>query len=276
MNRSLPLLSLLMVLIAYGCTPGQPDDRELMIIAHRGGVVDHQHSENSFEALEAAIEQGYTHVEVDARITKDGHVVCFHNDELWEEAGINGKISELPLDSVTQIILTRSQEPIPTFAEYAARCTGRIGLMVDLKGCEDRYIDQYAREIEDALAAQGLLQDALLLINKIPKNNQDKIVEKFAGKARVSWRRSLKETKAAASQDPAFAQKYYVFNHGADFSKEDVQGFQQLGLKVIVSVNVGHYRDVDHRRLAEEHLRRAIDWGMDGVQIDSEYDAWVF
>ena len=81
-----------------------------MIIAHRGGVVDEQHSENSFKALEEAIGRGYTHVEIDARITGDGHVVCFHDDELDKEAGIEGKISELPRDSVTRIILARSHE----------------------------------------------------------------------------------------------------------------------------------------------------------------------
>ena len=65
-------------------------DRPDILIAHRGGVVDEERSQNSFKALEEAIRRGYSHVEIDARITADGHVVCFHNDELMEEAGING------------------------------------------------------------------------------------------------------------------------------------------------------------------------------------------
>ena len=69
-----------------------------MIIAHRGGVVDTERSENSFNALQEAILRGYTHVEIDARITADGHVICFHNDDLMEEAGMEGKISEMPRD----------------------------------------------------------------------------------------------------------------------------------------------------------------------------------
>jgi len=38
-----------------------------MIIAHRGGVVDAERSENSLKALQEAILRGYTHVENDAR-----------------------------------------------------------------------------------------------------------------------------------------------------------------------------------------------------------------
>jgi ribose transport system substrate-binding protein len=250
--------------------------KELMIIAHRGGVVDEQRSENSFRALEEAIRRGYTHVEIDARITADGHVVCFHNDELMEETGIQGKISELPRDSLTQIVLTKSKETIPTFEEYCSRTSGRIGLMVDLKGCKDAYIDQYAQEIEAGLRKYGLLKDALILINKQPKNNQAKIVEHFKGKAKVSWRKSLLETQEAVGNVQDFAEKFYVFNHGADFTAEDVKGFQQLGLKVIVSINTGHYGTGDPQQQGEQHVQQMLEFGVDGLQIDSCYDPGYF
>lgn len=267
---------ILIFVFVVSCSSQKTSTNELMIIAHRGGVVDEQHSENSFKALEEAIRRGYTHVEIDARITADGHVVCFHNDELLEEAGIQGKISEMPLDSVTQIILIKSREKIPTFEEYCARCAGRIGVMVDLKGCKDEYIDQYAQEIEAALSKHGLLKDALILINKEPKNNQDKIVQHFMGKAKISWRKSLKETQEAASKDPNFAKKYYVFNHGADFTEEDVKGYQELGLKVIVSINTGHYETGDPQQQGEQHVQQMLKFGVDGLQIDSCYDPLLF
>ena len=265
-----PLIPTFLILLLACSQAPSPDP--MLLIAHRGGVVDAQRSENSFEALEEAIRRAYTHVEVDARITADGHVVCFHEDELMEEAGINGKISALTRDSVTQIVLTRSQEKIPTFEEYVSRCAGRIGLMVDLKGCPDVYIDAYAGEIEAALARHGLLSNTLILINKLPVNNQDRIAAHFMGKAKISWRKSLAEAQAHAADDPGFAEKYYVFNHGADFTAEDVRGFQQLGLKVIVSINTGHYKTGDPQQQGEQHLRQMLEMGVDGLQIDSRYE----
>lgn len=273
MSRSLLFFLVLCIPISV-CREIQAS--ELMVIAHRGGVVDAEHSENSIRALEEAIKRGYTHVEVDARTTADGHVVCFHNDSLVEEAGVDGRISALSLREVTQIVLPRSKEKIPSFDDYCRRCAGRIGIMVDLKGCPNRYVEQYAQEIEASLRRHGLLQDALILINKEPINNQDKVIDRLRGKARISWRQTLKETQSVAQANPGFAGDYYVFNHGADFTIEDVKGFQSLGLKVIVSINTQHYRLQAPLLKGKEHIRSMIEFGVDGLQIDSVYDSDVF
>lgn len=267
-------LPIIFALLLSGCAGDLPEP-SLMLIAHRGGVVDARRSENSIKALEEAIRRGYTHVEVDARVTADGHVVCFHEDELMEEAGIPGRISELPLDSVIGVMLPRSNEPIPTFEEYVARCAGRIGIMVDLKGCPADHIEQYAGEIETALAKYNMLEEALILINKTPVNNQDRIVSLFLGKSRISWRQSLMDTQLAIARDSAFAQYYYVFNHGADFDLSAVRGFQELGLDVIVSINTGHYKTGDQRKQGEQHVREMLKLGVDGLQIDSVYDPLI-
>jgi len=250
--------------------------KELLKIAHRGGVVDEQHSQNSIRALEEAIQRGYTHVEVDARITGDGHVVCFHDDQLMREAGMRGRISEMPKADVTQIILTRCGQNIPTLEAYCARCAGCIGVMVDLKGCKDGYIQPYAQEIKAALTTHKLLKDALILINKEPVDNQDKVAAYFMGKAKVSWRKSLKETRQTASQISDFAKQFYVFNHGVDFTAEDVKGFQALGLKVIVSINTGHYQTGDAQQQGNRHVQQMLDFGVDGLQVDSCYDKGLF
>ena len=82
--------------------------------------------------------------------------MCFHDDQLTREAGIGGRISEMTKADVTQIILSRSGQNIPTLEAYCAHCAGRIGVMSDLKGCKDQYIDQYAQEIEAALTTHKL------------------------------------------------------------------------------------------------------------------------
>ena len=79
-----------------------------------------------------------------------------------------------------------------------------------------------------------------------------------------------------AGQVSGFAERFYVFNHGADFTADDVEGFQGLGLQVIVSINRGHYQTGDPRQQGESHVRRMLDFGVDGVQVDSCYDKSLF
>lgn len=267
----------LFFLDAVGATPSPGTlSPPRIVIAHRGGVVDTNHSENSLSGLEEAIRRGYTHVEVDARCTADGFVVCFHNDSLAEEAGVVGRVSQLPLAKLRRIILIRSQQPIPTFDEFSARCAGRINLMVDLKGCPENFVEGYANQIDTALRRHRLLSNALILINKTPIKNQDKIIPYFYGKCRVSWRQDLAATQRAAANEPSFQQRYYVFNHGADFTTTSVKGFQELGLSVVVSINTQHYQPRSSIDDGKDHIEQMLRFGVDGLQIDSIYDPVLF
>jgi glycerophosphoryl diester phosphodiesterase len=252
-------------------------DKKIILVAHRGGVVDKEHSENSLKAMEEAIRRGYTHVEVDARCTKDGKVVCFHENNMKSEAGIDARVSDLTLEEVKKIVLTRSQEHIPTFDEYCSRCKGRINLMVDIKGVDDLWLETYTRQIDEALQRHGLLENTLFIINQFPVGNQEKVVAWFLGRAKLSWRASLLSTRILRPYVPDPAKYNFVFNSPADFSREEIDGFHALGLKIIASVNVDHYRGrpVDPIQQGLEDIRKMLDWGVDGLQIDSCYDPLV-
>lgn len=253
-------------------------NKKIILVAHRGGVVDKEHSENSLKAMEEAIRRGYTHVEVDARCTKDGKVVCFHENNMKGEAGIDAKVSDLTLDEVREIVLTRSKEHIPTFDEYCSRCKGRINLMVDIKGVDDLWLEPYTRQIDEALQRHGLLENTLFIINQFPIGNQEKVVAWFLGRAKISWRASLLRTRILKPYVPDPAKYNFVFNSPADFSKGEIDGFHSLGLKIVASVNLDHYRGrpVDPIRQGLEDIKKMLDWGVDGLQIDSCYDPLVF
>ncbi len=247
----------------------------LLLIAHLGGVVDENIAENSIEGLEEAIARGYTHLEVDARITKDGHVICFHDENLKGETGVDKMISDLTLEEIKKIKLLRNGGEIPTFEEYAALCAGRIDLMVDIKGVDDRRLEEYSRGIEYALRKHGLLKNALILTNRMPIYNQEKVSDWFFGKAKVAWRDPLEiaRLRIKAERDPG--KYYYIFNHGEDFTREEVEGFHQMGLMVIVSINLKHYKTGDPLQLGLDDLKRVLEYGVDGVQIDSVYDPLI-
>ena len=70
---------------------------------HRGG--DEVETENTYEAFRYSSDLGFIFMETDVQITKDGHVVIFHDADLRRMAGVNKKIHELSLDEVSSIEL---------------------------------------------------------------------------------------------------------------------------------------------------------------------------
>ncbi len=269
------VLPLLVILITPYLSFGKTDklDKDFILVAHRGGVVDENTSENSIKGLEEAIKRGYTHIEIDARVSKDGHVICFHDENLKRETGIDKNISDLTLEEIKKIKLLRSEEQIPTFHEYCQKCQGRINVMVDTKGVSDKYVERYCREIETALADNGLLKDALFIINIVPIHNQEKVAYWFVGKSKVCWRVSLEKAKILLNTMPKDIGKYYyIFNYPRHFTKDDIQGFHEMGLKVVLSVNLSHYKTGDPQQQGLDDICKALDMGVDGLQIDSCYD----
>jgi glycerophosphoryl diester phosphodiesterase len=270
------LVVLYLILMFFGCGSGYNKPEKFILVAHRGGVVDDSLSENSLKALEEAVRRGYTHIEVDARVTKDGHVVCFHDKNLLRETGIDKYIEDLTLAELKQIKLKRSNESIPTFKEYCIRAKGRINLMVDIKGVEDKHLEKLVMEIDTCLTKQGLLKEALFIHNRVAINNQEKVCDWFLGRARTSWRGSLQKTKILASILPDPGKYHFIFNSPKDFTKEMIDEFHRMGLMVIPSVNTAHYKTGDPLKQGLADIEKMLDWGVDGLQIDSCYDPLVF
>jgi glycerophosphoryl diester phosphodiesterase len=67
-------------------------------VAHRG-YLDIR-PENSTDAFEYAGLYGANFIETDIRITKDGHAVCFHDNELDRMTDGTGKVRKLTFEQV--------------------------------------------------------------------------------------------------------------------------------------------------------------------------------
>jgi glycerophosphoryl diester phosphodiesterase len=78
--------------------------------AHRGGALEGL--ENTLPAFEAATKLGYRYLETDCRVTADGVLLAFHDDDLSRTCDRPGKISELPWSEV-QNVRVGGREPIP-------------------------------------------------------------------------------------------------------------------------------------------------------------------
>ncbi|MCX7978182.1 MAG: glycerophosphodiester phosphodiesterase [Bdellovibrionaceae bacterium] len=62
--------------------------------AHRGWCVDGA-KENSLEAIAAARDKGFSMVEFDVRLTRDGEVFLFHDEDLSAACGLRTRVDEM-------------------------------------------------------------------------------------------------------------------------------------------------------------------------------------
>ena len=102
-----------------------------MPIAHRG-LHNDELPENSLAAFENAIKNKYA-IELDLRITSDGHVVVFHDDNLGRMTGSSGYVNKTTLEEIKKLRLLNTAEKIPTFKEVLDLVSGRTPLLIEIK-----------------------------------------------------------------------------------------------------------------------------------------------
>ncbi len=102
-------------------------------IAHRGlHDATRGRPENSLAAFEAAAEAGYP-VEFDVRLTSDGVVVVFHDDNLLRMTGCKREVGACSLGELAGLGLGGTGERIPTLTEALDLVDGRVPLFIELK-----------------------------------------------------------------------------------------------------------------------------------------------
>lgn len=101
--------------------------------AHRGlHSRDKSVPENSLEAFRLAARQGYG-VELDVQLTRDGHVVVFHDDTLDRVCGVEGRVDEMTYGELCKLRLCGSEARIPLLSEVLAVIRNRGPIIVELK-----------------------------------------------------------------------------------------------------------------------------------------------
>lgn len=123
--------------------------RTPFVAAHKG---DHMlYLENSAEAVAEAAKIGATHVEIDIRLTKDGQIVVFHNDQIPYN-GQNVNVNSLTLDEIKSIDLPNANGcKVPTLEEVfdAVLSSGNedLVMVVELKGKETDLVPLFAAKV---------------------------------------------------------------------------------------------------------------------------------
>ncbi len=123
--------------------------RTPFVAAHKG---DHMlYMENSAEAVAEAAKIGATHVEIDIRLTKDGQIVVFHNDQIPYN-GKNVNVNSLTLEEIKSLDLANSNGcKVPTLEEVfdAVLSSGNdeLVMIIELKGKETDLVPLFAAKV---------------------------------------------------------------------------------------------------------------------------------
>ena len=99
--------------------------------AHRG-LHTEGCPENSLAAFKRAVDFGFG-IELDVRLTKDGELVVFHDDDLKRVCGAPDRVDEKTYAELLEYRLLGTEEKIPTFREVLDLVAGKVPLLVEIK-----------------------------------------------------------------------------------------------------------------------------------------------
>lgn len=116
--------------------------------AHRG-YFDNANGipENSQIAYKRAIEKNYP-IEMDIQMTKDGKLVCFHDDNLLRMTGVDALLWDKTLEELKSLRLLNTGEVIMTFEEFLSLVNGSVPLLIEIKHQREKGIE---KKVIDAL-----------------------------------------------------------------------------------------------------------------------------
>ena len=101
--------------------------------AHRGLFDNNSDApENSLSAFQKAVDAGYG-IELDVQLSKDNHLVIFHDASLKRMCGIDGKVWEYTLEELQQMKLTNSEQTIPAFQDFLKIVDGKVPFILEYK-----------------------------------------------------------------------------------------------------------------------------------------------
>ena len=99
--------------------------------AHRG-LHDDKIAENSLSAFAAAKAHGFG-IELDVRLSKDGELVVFHDDNLTRMTGIDGQVTDFTASELANMRLLSTSDGIPTLRQVLELIDGSVPLLIELK-----------------------------------------------------------------------------------------------------------------------------------------------
>jgi len=234
------------------------------LVAHRGLFRDAP--ENTLPAFAACLELrlGF---ELDIRRSKDGHLVCIHDDDVKRTTNGTGKVADFTLAELRRLDAGASFDPvfrgetIPTLAEVFAllkdRLLAHVLIALDFK-IEDETV---AAEVVALAKKHGILQHVICIGLTIDQPGLRKKLRAADAKTPIAVLAQTDKDLAAALADAHADWIYVRFVPTA----EQVQHIHQAGKRVFLA-------GVTVSGNEPENWRRAAAAGVDGLLTDYPLD----
>lgn len=240
-----------------------PTSRPVLAFAHRGGSYhpEIEGLENTLAAFEHAVGLGYTHLETDVHLTRDGVLLAFHDAVLDRVTDTRGRIADLTLEEVRAARIGGHHQ-VPTLAELFDAFPG-VQFNIDLKAVgTPRALADFLRE----------------------RDAEDRAIVGSFGVGRLQEFRRLSAGRVRTSAHPREVAAYLL-------SPSTRVARRAVG-DAFVAFQVPHHRTVAGRRLAvvtpgflrrahaagkqvhvwtidaPEEMRQLLDLGVDGLMTD--------
>lgn len=237
--------------------------RAVLAFAHRGGSYhpEIEGLENTLAAFEHAVGLGYTHLETDVHLTRDGVLLAFHDAVLDRVTDARGRIADLTLDEVRAARIG-GRHQVPTLAELFDAFP-RVQFNIDLKAVGT------PRALADFLRERGA---------------EDRVIAGSFGIGRIEEFRRLSAGRVRTSAHPREVAAYLL--------SPSARLARLTAGDAFVALQVPHHRTVAGRRLtvvtpgfvrrahaagkqvhvwtidAPEEMRELLDLGVDGLMTD--------
>lgn len=263
---------------------------DVLTIAHRGGVLSHGAHENSRLAVFGAIEREYDMVEFDVSSTTDHHPILVHGAwelfDMREHKTSYVTFEDRTFDEARKLRHPVNDETVLTLAGGLELCRGHLGVMLDFKTA-DAAPEFYGRVVE-AIDAYGF-DDKVMTISNAHPTVHDALQEKALFAITPADLDALKARWALSPRYFGFGipdlqpgAKPIENESAVMFSESEVKRFHNHGIAVVLAISTFQYyywypdAPETHMRRAAEDIRRFREAGVDGLQIDSVYDQFVF
>ena len=107
----------------------EPTMNHFTLIAHRGACLEEQ--EDTLASLQLASDLGADVVECDPRMSKDGVLYIFHDNDLDRLAGDPSCVADLTFPEIKEK-LAKAGKTVTTFDELCANYTGKAAVLFDI------------------------------------------------------------------------------------------------------------------------------------------------